>query len=539
MPDMPPSSKLRRLYQNYFYAFGCRSFLELHDGTKHPFQPNWHLELLAAKLEAVRKGLITRLIIELPPRSLKSEFASVAFPAYLLGHNPAEQIMSVGYSQEFIENSARRCRALMQTPFYKGTFDTRLAHDRMAVNDFATTAGGFRLSTSIGGVLTGRGADTIIIDDPHKADEIMSELRRLGVLDWYDNSLYSRLNNKVKGAIIIVMQRLHEMDLVGHVLTQEGWDVLSLPSMALVDEEHQIDTPFGPRTFRRSKGGLLHPEREPLHILDRQRKTMGRAAFMAQYQQAPAPEEGNWVQPEWFQRFTQATRPETFDQIVLSVDSANKVSETADYTVITAWGIADGHYYLLHVVRQQVEFHELLNLVEDTARQYKVDDILVEDRASGIQLIQELKRKGEWNVMPCQPVGDKVMRFAGQASLIRAGFVHVPADAPWVDAFIRELTAFPGSSYADQVDSTSQFLAWVRDPTSTRGLLGYYKQQLAKAKLQKRQREDATVRVRAPEGVPAIRTLTGKDYVVPTDRIVTMSEEDAEPLLRQGWEEVQ
>ena len=195
--------------------------------------------MIATKLEAVRKGLIKRLIINLPPRGLKSHCASIVFPAWYLGHDPTGQIICASYGQDLADKFARDCRTIMMAEWYRRIFRTRLAN-RQAVADFTTTEQGVRMSTSVGGVLTGRGADLIIIDDPLKPDEALSQTQRKAVNDWYDNTLLSRLNDKTNGRIIIIMQRLHQDDLVGHVLGKEDWDVLSFPAIAERDETHVI-----------------------------------------------------------------------------------------------------------------------------------------------------------------------------------------------------------------------------------------------------------------------------------------------------------
>lgn len=217
-----------------FNAFIHRSFLELYPQAE--FHHNWHHDFVADALLDVYRGQCPRLILNLPPRHLKSFAASVAFPAWVLGHRPWAQLLSVSYGQELSDALARLSRRLMTSPFYEALFETRLARGREAVSDFETTEGGFRLSTSVGGTLTGRGADIIIIDDPLKADEALSEARRTAVNTWYDNTLRSRLNNQETGSIIIVMQRLHANDLVAHVQEREdGWRVLKFPAIAMED----------------------------------------------------------------------------------------------------------------------------------------------------------------------------------------------------------------------------------------------------------------------------------------------------------------
>ena len=199
-----------------FYTFMLRCFSELNSGAS--FLPSWHIEVLAAKLQGVRDGRTRRLIVNIPPRHLKSLAASIALPAWLLGHEPNAGIVGVSYGQELSDKLARDCRAVMMSSRYRSLFATRLSPNRPSLQELITTAGGFRLATSVGGVLTGRGADFVIIDDPLKPGDAMSESRRVAANEWFDGTLYSRLNDKTKGVIVIIMQRLHEDDLVGHVL---------------------------------------------------------------------------------------------------------------------------------------------------------------------------------------------------------------------------------------------------------------------------------------------------------------------------------
>lgn len=226
---------LADIYRKDLNAFTHRSFLEVYPQAK--FHYNWHHDFISDALLDVYLGRSRRSILNVPPRHLKSFAASVAFPAWVLGHRPWAQILSVTYGQELSDSLARLSRRLMTSPFYEALFDTRLARGREAVSDFETTEGGFRLSTSVGGTLTGRGADIIIIDDPLKADEAHSQPRRSAVNDWYANTLRSRLNNQETGSIVIVMQRLHADDLVAHVQEhEEGWRVLKFPAIAVEDD---------------------------------------------------------------------------------------------------------------------------------------------------------------------------------------------------------------------------------------------------------------------------------------------------------------
>jgi hypothetical protein len=254
------------LLRHDFCSFIQRCFYELNPQTD--FHMNWHIEVMAAKLDAVRKGKIRRLIINVPPRHLKSLCASIALPAWCLGHNPAAQVLCVSYAQDLSDKLARDCRNIVMSRWFQQLFPTRISTMKQSVQEFATTSHGYRMATSIGGVLTGRGADLIIIDDPLKPEEALSETQRRTANQWYDHTLYSRLNDKQHGAILVIMQRLHEDDLVGHVLEQEDWEVVRFPAIAEADENHEIDTPFGMRRFARRTNDLLHPEREPSETLD-------------------------------------------------------------------------------------------------------------------------------------------------------------------------------------------------------------------------------------------------------------------------------
>src|ERR1700761_3892760 len=261
MKDLSPP-EYDAILRSDFWFFAQRCFCELNPQTT--LATNWHLEVIAAKLTAVREGKIRRLIINLPPRHLKSLMASIVFPAWCLGHDPSAQILCVSYAQDLSDKLARDCRSIMTSPWYRQIFPTRLAPHRQAVQEFITPRQGYRLATSTGGVLTGRGADIILIDDPLKPEEALSDTQRQSGNEWYNHTLYSRLNDKRHGAIVIVMQRLHEADLVGHGLAQEPWEVVRFPAIAERDEGPEIETIWEPRPFWRRRGEAANPRSEPL-----------------------------------------------------------------------------------------------------------------------------------------------------------------------------------------------------------------------------------------------------------------------------------
>jgi predicted phage terminase large subunit-like protein len=444
-----------------FRTFIERSFYELNPATR--FEANWHIDVIASKLEQCRQGNIRRLIVNLPPRSLKSHAISVAFPAWILAHSPSSQIICASYGQDLAEKHARDTRNLLMSEFYKRCFPTRLAPQRLSVDDFMTTAQGFRMATSVGGVLTGRGGDFIIIDDPSKPEDTLSETGRKTVNEWFDNTLLSRLNNKEKGVIIIVMQRLHQDDLVGHVLERGEWDVLNFPAVAEEDEQHVVETIFGTRTISRKDGEALHAEREPLESLRRTRADIGEYNFQSQYQQAPTPMGGAMIKTEWLRYYAPGELPASFTYILQSWDTANKSGELNDYSVCTTWEVFRGTYYLLDVFRRRLDYPDLKRAVWEQSRKYRSPRVLIEDKGSGTQLIQELKREWLPYIQPYEPPTgtDKIVRLFAQSHHFEAGKVLLPSNAPWLDEYRRELTSFPGAKHDDQVDSTTQALHYM------------------------------------------------------------------------------
>jgi predicted phage terminase large subunit-like protein len=473
------ASEYEALLRADFASFAQHCFHELNPRTL--FAAGWYHDILAAKLEAVRTGSSRRVIINMPPRHLKSHLASVCFPAWCLGHDPSAQLLCVSYAQDLADKLSRDCRQIVASNWYRQLFATRLSAQRQAMSEFETTAQGCRLATSVGGVLTGRGADIIIIDDPLKPEEALSRIQRQAANDWFDHTLYSRLNDTRTGAIILIMHRLHEDDLAGHVLAQEDWEVVCFPAVAEDYEVWMLDSELGRQSFMRQRGEALHPERQPLATLEQIRRTIGEYNFAGQYQQAPSPLGGGMVKDAWFRSYAPNERPEKFDRILQSWDTANKASELSDFSVCTTWGIKGKDLYLLHVLRRRMEYPELKRAVCEQCAAFEASVVLIEDKASGTQLIQELIHEGVHAVTRYQPQADKVMRMHAQTAMIENGFVHLPKEAAWLAEYLHELTAFPKGKHDDQVDSTAQMLDWFKQagsgPTSNAGIWNLYKQQ--------------------------------------------------------------
>lgn len=230
------------------------------------YLPNWHIDLIAEYLEAARRGDITRLIINMPPRALKSICVSVAWPAWLLGHDPRNRIMAASYSQSLSLKHSLDCRLVVGSSWYRRVFPgVALSGDQNEKHKFMTTRRGFRYATSVGGTTTGEGGNFLIIDDPLSPMQAMSAAGRSEANHWFDHTFASRLDDKKKGVIVLVMQRLHADDLTGHLLAKGGWRQLCLPAVASAMEVHD----FGTVCKRRDIGELLHAARENQALIER------------------------------------------------------------------------------------------------------------------------------------------------------------------------------------------------------------------------------------------------------------------------------
>ena len=287
----------------------------------------------------------------------------------------------------------------------------------------------------------------------------MSDVRRKAVKEWFDGTLYSRLDSKKDDVILIVMQRVHVDDLVGHVLDKDaGWVHLDLPAIA--DTDQAIPIGKGEVHHRRA-GDVLHSEREPLEVLERIKADMGTLAFSSQYQQRPVPVEGNLVKWSWFRLYAHPPAHDQEGRIVQSWDTASKAGELNDYSVCTTWLMKGDDYYLLDVVRERLEYPFLKKRVIDLARHFAAHSVLIEEKGSGIQLVQDL-RFDKTGIRPIaiKPEADKVTRMSNQSAQIEAGRVILAEAAPWLEDLKAEILAFPNGRFDDQVDSLSQFLGW-------------------------------------------------------------------------------
>jgi predicted phage terminase large subunit-like protein len=419
------------------------------------FYMNWHICALAYYLEQVRLGNIKRLIISVPPRSLKSIMCSVSFPAYVLGQDPTKRLIVASYSADLAIKHANDFRTVVNSDEYHAIFRAmRISAMKNTQTEVVTTLNGFRLAISVDGALTGRGGDIIVIDDPIAALAALSQKSREHVANWFFNTALSRLDDKQTGAIVLVMQRLHEDDLAGVLLrSSDEWTVLSLPAIAEQDEQIPIGNG---QVHVRHAGDVLHPQREPREVLESLRAQLGAETFAAQYQQQPVPPGGAMIKRAWVRRYDHLPPS---GLIIQSWDIANKQGEENDYSVCTTWLICDKRYYLIDVLRGRFDFPTLRRKVAEQAKLHKASQVLIEDAGFGTALIQELKTEN-FSVIAVQPEYDKKIRMGIQAGKFENGQVLFPKEAPWLRDLEEELFAFPSGRHDDQVDSISQALSY-------------------------------------------------------------------------------
>jgi predicted phage terminase large subunit-like protein len=455
---MDPASLIHAARQD-FIAFAQKAFQIINPGTS--FLDNWHIAAIAYVLEEMSAGKHRRQIINMPPRTLKSQLVSVIWPAFLLGHNPGAKIIVVSYAAPLAEQLSNDTRRLMESRFYQEAFpQTRL--DRQTNLHLTTEKSGSRFATTVGGSLTGFGADWIIIDDPHNATEAYSETSREKVKSFFRQTLLSRLNNPSQGRIVLVMQRLHEDDLSGHLLRGGGWRHLRLQARATEDAE--IAT--GKGLFHQVRvGDYLQPDLLAPDWLEAHKREMLSAEYEAQYQQQPLPAEGNMIKKEWL-RYADAQPSRDAGKVALSLDTATKEGTENDYSACTVWVEAEGKHHLIHVWRDRVDFPTLYRKVQELVGIFRPNAVLIEDAGTGSALVHVLHEDGV-PAVPRKAKDPKTVRLSSVSTYLEAGLMWLPKDAPWLGEFEAELLGFPGARHDDQVDSLSQYFGWVRErPTS-------------------------------------------------------------------------
>jgi predicted phage terminase large subunit-like protein len=446
---------------------------------------NWHADAICEHLEAVSRGQIRKLLINVPPGTAKSTFCCVMWPAWTWTFRPEWRALFATYSDALSLRDAAKTRLLLESDWYRQTFAPawELARDTNAKGYFQNTRLGFRFSTSVGGAGTGLRGDAIVIDDPLNAPDAKSKAEREAVKFWWDQGFANRLNNMATGSRVIIMQRLHEEDLSGHVLEQGGWEHLCLP--AEFESKRRCRTSIGFVDPRQTEGELLFPARFPKEVLDDEKVRQGSSGYAGQYQQRPAPEGGNRFQKAWW-RFWKpdgtlavGTRrpdgctdapavplPPRFQDVLISVDctfkgqSRSQVKSEVDYVCAVVIGKSGANKYLLDRRHGQMGIVQTMNVIRELREAWpRARRILIEDKANGSAVIEMLQDELD-GILAVEPEGGKEARAASVEPQIEAGNFYLPEGAPWIDSFVEEFALFPKGKHDDQVDATTQALVW-------------------------------------------------------------------------------
>lgn len=426
-----------------------------------------HLSLIEDKLLDVAAGRIKRLVINMPPQNGKSQFVSQYFTSWYLGRNPNKRVILTSYEADFAASWGRRSRDALEQ-YGEVVFGEKVSQASAAASLWSLQGSrdGYMATAGAGGPITGKGADLIIIDDPIKnQQEALSAAHNAKLVEWYRSTVINRLSPD--GAIIVIMTRWAYDDLTGWLLREGAkvatagrrWHTVVLPAVAVAEGECD---PLG-----RVAGEALWPERYSLEWLQEQRAWVGSYWWNSQYQQNPAPRGGDMVQMSWFRRYRVAPERRNASMVVLSLDTAQKGAEVNAYTVIGVWLIYNEHYYLVDVIRDRYTHPRLLQITKNLISTWRPHVVLVEDKGSGISLAQHLEDDGK-PVKRVEPTVDKVIRFSNESPAIEAGNVYLPEEgtAPWLFEYEQEVQSFPNSIFMDQIDMTSQFLAWARERSS-------------------------------------------------------------------------
>lgn len=436
-----------------FRTFAAFFFPHVNRGAK--FDENWHIDAMAHLVNRMIAGDTQYCLVTMPPRCLKSYMMSIALPAFLLGKNPAEKIVVVTYGEQLAEELSEATQRLMESELYQRIFPGTVLTTRTK-RTLKTSAGGKRFSTTIGGAMTGMGGEWLIVDDPLNGPNAYSEALRTQANKFFDETLSTRGDTPKTTRFLVVMQRLHDDDLAGHILAEGGWEHLKLQARATEDAVVDIG---GGRQHAVKCGELLHPDRIDEVVLARKLKRMGSAAFEAQYQQDPLPVTGNQIKYEWLGRYAGPV-DRGGGIVVQSWDTASKTGVANDMSVCTTFLLKDGVSYLLHVWRGRLDFPALKDKVVNLYHEHGATHLLIEDASSGTALIQDLRATTPFSVIPRRSRLEKQARVDGISGALESGRVLFPYDAPWLPGFEREMLAFPAGKHDDQVDSVTQYVLW-------------------------------------------------------------------------------
>lgn len=431
---------------------------------------SWHLDLICEFLMLLKERKIRKLIINVPPRTLKSTLVTIIYPVWTWITDPGHQFMAASYSMELSVEHALKRRQLLRSQWFRRSWGDRfqLSRTRDRIEFFTNNRGGQMIATSVGATTLGRGCDTSILDDPITPIQVLSDAERKGGNNWIDTVWRSRLNHPADSAQILVMQRVHQADPTGYLLQHDSqpWTQLVIPLVAEQDETWIY--PLSGRTSYRKAGEILMPERFKPEVVEDLRSR--RLVFASQYQQNPAPLEGNIIKRHdvrFFGGLDPSTAqlderlPTSFDAKVISVDCAFKDAASSDFVAICVIGVKGSKRFVLNVLNS----HLNAAATEAAIRQQRnihapINAVLVEDRANGLAVIQRLKLNVP-GVIAVNPQGGKMARLFAVAAEWEAGDWFLDRNAAWTEPLIEQLTMFPNSAHDDMADALSQAACWL------------------------------------------------------------------------------
>jgi predicted phage terminase large subunit-like protein len=426
--------------------------------SRRPLDVAPYLEYLVNELVGVAKGHETRLVVNLPPRHLKSVLTSIVFVAWLLGRDPKVRIAVISHSQALAANLASATLQLIESDFYRKAFPSlRLRDIGRKAMDFVTTAGGGRYAASFETGITGRGFDFIIIDDPISAHQVKSERERANVNENFDTMIASRLDDQIKGVMIVVGQRMHEDDLSGNLLQKGGWKHVCLPLVA----EEAASYRFGKSFWYRTVGEPLLSGQWSESTIRQKREEIGEPIFAAQYQQNPSAAFGELIRRDQINYFIEL--PPDARRTILSWDTAVKTGSDHSFTACLVIARDTHRHYVVDVLRARLDPVQMRDAALDLITVYKPTKILIEDASSGTGLASMPEERGYQTEL--RPTGGrgKEERLESQLHMFAQHRILLKKSQPWTVELENELMRFPFSKHNDQVDALTQYLAWVSE----------------------------------------------------------------------------
>ncbi|HEY3770037.1 MAG TPA: phage terminase large subunit [Candidatus Angelobacter sp.] len=477
---------------NPVYSPTLEDFVRMAWTHLEPVSPlvwNWHLDLICDYLTLIKQNgfkevcgkELEGIIFNVPPRTMKSLLISVFFPIWVWTVDPARRFMFVSYSEKLSTQHSVYRRSLIESKWYQEKWGKvfKLSRDQNVKSHYENSRRGTMFSTGMQATATGMGGDILIFDDPLNPEQAISQAEREAVNVRFDTTFRSRINDPVTGVKIIIMQRLHELDLTGHVLAREShrWKHISLPAIATENKDWEF--PISKKTHTQTAEALLWPQRLTESFLASQRVGMGSWAFNGQYQQSPAPLDGGIVKRAWVRFYREL--PEHFDFMVQSWDCTFSGGSDNDFVAGQVWARSGGKYYMLpYRTYERLDFGPTMAAIKSAHAKFpSAHAVLIEDKANGPAIISELQKEIP-GVVAVNPEGGKIARAQATAPLWEAGSIELPDPqifgANWMEDYLHNICAFPKAAHDDDMDATSQALIYMRSRLGG-GIVDFYRQQ--------------------------------------------------------------